>query len=127
MEYTLTRETAGQRFRDAWINAIYLYGPPNPKPAYTAPWDSIQTWEQHACADTYLHAAYLIHTSGGHTADLTRIERGQFITAIWNAHTHHHYPDHPDGYTAPWDSLSHWRKNVNIAIFATIAEQLDSQ
>lgn len=111
----------GQHFRQAWINAVNQHHPTTPPPTYLTPWNTLATWEQHTCEATYTRILDLITSSKGNTTRLHAFERGQILTATWNAHVYYFHPDPGPSYTTPWNDLPTWRRDVNTDIFETIA------
>lgn len=104
----------GRLFRNAWIDAVKRHRPSNPSASSIAP------WEQQAAEAVCGLVARLVRSSGGATAKLHAFERGQLLTALWNAHVHQFHPDPPPGYFTPWEDLPAWRRQVNAEVFEAI-------
>jgi hypothetical protein len=110
----------GMLFRRAWIHAIKRHHPSTPSPSSTAPWNDMPDWEQRTAEHVCARVIELIRSSGEATTKLQAFERGQLLTAMWNAHVHRFHPDPPASYTTPWQDLAAWRRQVNTEVFEQI-------
>lgn len=107
----------GQVFREAWIAGVRRHYPGEPKPSYVTPWEATPEWERAAAAAVYGQVRAFVATTDGHTAKLTREQRGRFVALCWLGQVFKHIPNPKPGYVADWDQLPEWQRETNADIF----------
>jgi hypothetical protein len=117
---TVTTES-GRVFREAWIAGVNRYYPGEPKPGYVTPWDETPDWERHAAIAVYQQIRQFAELSDGHTAQLTREQRGRFVALCWIAQIYKHFDEPKPSYVADWEYLPEWQQQTDMDIFDTIA------
>ncbi|MFD9796254.1 hypothetical protein ACFWXK_35460 [Streptomyces sp. NPDC059070] len=110
----------GRIFREAWIDGVNKHYPGEPKPGYVTPWDETPAWEREAATAVYGQVRDFIEVSGGHTARLTREQKGRFVAICWTAQMFRHFEDPKPGYVADWSDLPHWQRETDADIFERI-------
>ena len=81
-------------------------------------------WERQAAAAVYAQVRDFIKISEGHTAKLTREQRGHFIATCWTAQMYKHFQDQKPGYVADWADLPEWQQETDADIFAHIEQSV---
>jgi hypothetical protein len=66
----------GRIFRDAWVAGVRKHYPDEPKPGYVAPWEDTPDWERASAAAVYEQVRSFVGLSDGHTAKLSREQKG---------------------------------------------------
>ncbi|MFI9118462.1 hypothetical protein ACIGW0_03475 [Streptomyces bikiniensis] len=112
----------GRIFREAWIDGVNRHYPGEPKPGYVTPWDETPAWEREAAAAVYGQVRDFIEVSGGHTARLTREQKGRFVAICWTAQMFRHFEDPKPGYVADWADLPAWQQETDADIFERIEQ-----
>lgn len=112
----------GRIFREAWIAGVTKHYPGEPKPGYVAPWEETPEWERQAAAAVYEQIRAFVEISAGHTAKLSREQRGRFVAACWIAQIHKHIPEPKPSYVADWDDLPKWQQETDADIFDHIEQ-----
>ncbi|MFF8292535.1 hypothetical protein ACF068_25330 [Streptomyces sp. NPDC016309] len=110
----------GRIFREAWIDGVNKHYPGEPKPGYVTPWDDTPAWEREAATAVYGQVRDFIEVSGGHTARLTREQKGRFVAICWTAQMFRHFEDPKPGYVADWSDLPDWQRETDADIFERI-------
>ncbi|WP_369379380.1 hypothetical protein [Streptomyces sp. cg36] len=110
----------GRIFREAWIDGVNKHYPGEPKPGYVTPWDETPAWEREAATAVYGQVRDFIEVSGGHTARLTREQKGRFVAICWTAQMFRHFEDPKPGYVADWSDLPDWQRETDADIFERI-------
>ncbi|NEA74786.1 hypothetical protein [Streptomyces sp. SID13588] len=113
----------GRIFRDAWISGVKKYFPGEPKPGYITPWEETPEWERQAAAAVCAQVADFIKVSKGHTAKLTREQKGRFVALCWIAQIYKHIDDPKPNYVADWADLPDWQKETDSDIFEAIERE----
>ena len=114
-------EEPGKQFRDAWIAGVHRHYPGEPKPGYVIPWEDTPAWERACAAATEGLVHALLRSSDYAAVKLTRVQKGQFVAAIWNAQIYRHVADPKPSYVAPWENLPPWQREVDADIFEALA------
>ncbi|MET7621593.1 hypothetical protein [Streptomyces sp. NPDC005408] len=112
----------GRIFREAWIAGVKQHYPGEPKPSYITPWGETPEWERQAAAAVCVQVRDFIQISDGHTAKLTREQKGRFVATCWIAQIHKHIENPKPGYVADWDTLPEWQRETDADIFEHIEQ-----
>ncbi|WP_101254426.1 hypothetical protein [Streptomyces barkulensis] len=107
-------------FREAWIEGVHRHFPGEPKPGYVTPWEDTPVWEREAAGAVYEQVRQFIEVSGGHTAKLSREQKGRFVAVCWTAQMFKHFADPKPGYVADWADLPAWQQETDADIFEVI-------
>ena len=110
----------GRIFREAWTAGVRKHYPGEPKPGYVAPWEDTPDWERASAAAVYEQVRAFVELSGGHTAKLSREQKGRFVALCWIAQIYKHIPDPKPNYVADWNDLPQWQRETDADIFETI-------
>ena len=107
----------GKIFREAWIAGVKKYYPGEPKAGYVTGWDDTPEWERSSAAAVFDQVQAFVQATDGHTAKLTRAQRGRFVATCWIGQIYKHVPDPKPGYVADWDALPEWQQQTDADIF----------
>ncbi|MEU4897179.1 hypothetical protein AB0B12_31790 [Streptomyces sp. NPDC044780] len=114
----------GRIFREAWIDGVKRHYPGTPKSSYIVPWDETPEWERQAAAAVYGQVRDFVAISDGQTAQLTREQRGRFVSLCWIAQIHKHIESPKSSYVADWGELPEWQRETDADIFDAIERDL---
>lgn len=117
----------GRTFRNAWIAGVTTHYPGEPKPSYITPWEETPDWERAAATAVYDQIYAFINATDGHTARLTREQKGRFVAICWLGQILKHFPDPKPSYLAGWDDLPGWQQQTDADIFQRIEDELQEQ
>jgi ribosomal protein S12 methylthiotransferase accessory factor YcaO len=117
-----TTETAGQVFREAWIEGVKRHYPGEPKASYIAPWADTPDWERAAAAAVYEQVRAFIAATDGKAAKLTRAQKGRFVALCWIGQIYRHFADPKPAYVADWDEMPVWQQETDADIFERIEQ-----
>jgi hypothetical protein len=67
----------------------------------------------------------LLATSGGAASELTREQKGRFVSICWIAQIHKHFPDPKPSYVADWDDQPEWQRETNSDIFEAVESRVE--
>lgn len=112
----------GRIFREAWVAGVKRYYPGEPKPGYVAPWEETPDWERQSAAAVYEQVRAFVELSDGHTAKLTREQKGRFVATCWIAQIYKHIPEPKPAYVADWSELPEWQRETDADIFERIEQ-----
>ena len=112
-------EQDGQKFRAAWIAGVHKHFPGEPKPGYVAPWEDTPEWERQAAAKTFGLVRQHIADS---PAETDREAKGRVVASLWQLQMIDHFGDSKPAYTAEWDALPEWQREVDADIYDVVAE-----
>lgn len=112
----------GRIFREAWIAGVHKHFPGEPKPGYITPCDETPQWEREAAAAVCGQVRDFIKVSAGHTARLTREQKGRFVAICWTAQMFKHFEDPKPGYVADWADLPAWQRETDADVFERIEQ-----
>ncbi|HEX3811212.1 MAG TPA: hypothetical protein VHX59_00085 [Mycobacteriales bacterium] len=110
----------GQIFRQAWIDGVKRHFPGEPKAGYIAPWAETPEWERQSAAAVFELVKALLDATDGKAAKLSRIQKGQFVSAAFAAQIFRHIEDPKPAYTAGWDDLPEWQRATDADIFEAV-------
>ena len=112
--------SAGQVFREAWIEGVKRHYPGEPKSSYISPWEETPDWERSSAAAVYEQIRLLVTASDGSTAKLSRTQKGRFVALCWITQIYKHFPDPKPSYVADWENLPAWQRETDADIFDQI-------
>ncbi|MEV4581492.1 hypothetical protein AB0K16_50485 [Nonomuraea jabiensis] len=115
-----TTDEQGRTFREAWIAGVHKHFPGEPKPSYITPWEETPEWERQAAAAVCSQVRAFVEISAGHTAKLTREQKGRFVALCWITQIHRHINNPKPSYVADWDELPGWQRETDADIFEHI-------
>jgi hypothetical protein len=115
-----TTDEQGRIFREAWIAGVHKHFPGEPKPSYITPWEETPEWERQAAAAVCSQVRSFVEISAGHTAKLTREQKGRFVAVCWITQIHKHIDNPKPSYVADWDELPEWQRETDADIFEHI-------
>lgn len=116
----MTEASAGEIFRQAWIDGVKAHYPGEPKPSYIMPWAETADWERAAAAAVHEQVRGFIEATAGATGKLTREQKGRFVALCWVGQVFKHIPDPKPAYVADWDGLPGWQQETDADIFERI-------
>ena len=96
---------------------MHRHFPGEPKPGYVAPWEETPEWERQAAANTFALVREHIAAS---PAEGDREARGRVVASLWRLQMVEHFGDTKPGYTAEWDALPEWQREVDADIYDAI-------
>ncbi len=107
-------------FREAWIEGVHRHFPGEPKPGYVTPGRTRPSGSARPQAPCSEQVRQFIEISGGHTANLSREQKGRFVAVCWTAQMFKHFEDPKPGYVADWPDLPAWQQETDADIFEVI-------
>ncbi|MFF3196365.1 MULTISPECIES: hypothetical protein [Streptomyces] len=116
----MSQVKGAQVFREAWIEGVHRHFPGEPKPGYVTPWEDTPQWEREAAGAVYEQVRQFIEVSDGHTAKLSREQKGRFVAVCWTAQMFKHFENPKPGYVADWSDLPAWQQETDADIFEVI-------
>jgi len=94
-----------------------------PKASYITPWDETPDWERVSATAVYEQVRAFVDATDGHTAKLTRAQKGRFVALCWIGQIYKHIAEPKAAYVADWDDPPHWQQETDADIFEHIEGQ----
>lgn len=119
-------ESGGKIFRNAWVKGVTDHCE-DPKPGYRVPYDEMPPWEQKSAEAVFELIRSFVIVSDGECKKLTRQEKGQLVSILWNGLVHKHDDEPKESYVRPWEGLYPWHKETDIEIFEAVQNAVEPE